>query len=246
MSTVSTGIIQDLSVILNNIKSKDESLKDLSMNQLSTFLNMNRDYIDEIIEEMCKFLENEKESIEEPFFYKLILKFCSKLEEKNISIIKFINKAFPILMGRIFYFNEEKKTENKQLYKIISYFTKKCENINTAQIEFNLNTVFEKLTDDKNPPDDLYKYALIKVLQTFLKNAPLVCFGKIIASTEKFKKIISNFKDKDESIRKVVQDLIQEFLLILFNKDTDVRKKNSEMIYTNCIKPLLNIDKKNN
>ena len=85
MSTVSIGIIQDLSVILNNIKSKDESLKDLSMNQLSTFLNTNRDYIDEIIEEMCKFLENEKESIEEPFFYKLILKFCSKLEEKNIS-----------------------------------------------------------------------------------------------------------------------------------------------------------------
>ena len=246
MSTVSIGIIQDLSVILNNIKSKDESLKDLSMNQLSTFLNTNRDYIDEIIEEMCKFLENEKESIEEPFFYKLILKFCSKLEEKNISIIKFINKAFPILMGRIFYFKEEKKTENKQLYKIISYFTKKCENINTAQIEFNLNTIFEKLTDDKNPPDDLYKYGLIKVLQTFLKNAPLVCFGKIMASTEKFKKIISNFKDKDESIRKAVQDLIQEFLLILFNKDPDVRKKNSEMIYTNCIKAFLNIDKKNN
>ena len=49
MSNVSIGIIQDLSVILNNIKSKDESLKDLSMNQLTTFVNTNRDYIDEII-----------------------------------------------------------------------------------------------------------------------------------------------------------------------------------------------------
>ena len=246
MNAVSIGIIQDLDVILYNIKSKDESLKDLSMNQLSTFLNTNREYIDEIIEEMCKFLDNEKQSIEEPYFFKLILKFCSKLEEKNISIIKFINKAFPILMGRIFYFKDEKKNENKQLYEIISYFTKKCENNNTAQIEFNLNTVFEKLTDVKNPPDDLNKYALSKVLATFLKNAPMVCFGKILASTEKFKNIISNFKYKDESIRKVVQDLIKEFLLILFDKDPEVRKKNSEMIYNTCIKSNLNIDKKNN
>ena len=246
MNAVSIGIIQDLDVILYNITSKDESLKDLSMNQLSTFLNTNREYIDEIIEEMCKFLDNEKQSIEEPYFFKLILKFCSKLEEKNISIIKFINKAFPILMGRIFYFKDEKKNENKQLYEIISYFTKKCENNNTAQIEFNLNTVFEKLTDVKNPPDDLNKYALSKVLATFLKNAPMVCFGKIVASTEKFKNIISNFKYKDESIRKVVQDLIKEFLLILFDKDPEVRKKNSEMIYNTCIKSNLNIDKKNN
>jgi hypothetical protein len=34
-------------------------------------------------------------------------------------------------------------------------------------------------------------------LETFLKNAPLVCFGKIMASTEKFKKIISDFNYKD-------------------------------------------------
>ena len=37
MSTVSGGIIQDLTVILNNIKSKDESLKELSLNQLTFF-----------------------------------------------------------------------------------------------------------------------------------------------------------------------------------------------------------------
>ena len=243
MSTVSVGIIQDLTCILNNIKSKDESLKELSLNQLSTFLNTNREYVDEIIEEMCKFLDSEKQSIEESFFYKIILKFCSKLEEKNISIIKFINKTFPLLMGRIYYFKESKKIDDNQLFDVISYFTKKCENNNTGQIEFNLNTVFEKLTDTKNPPDDLNKYAMIRVLGTFLKNAPLVCFAKIIASSEKFKNIILNFKQKDENIRKVVQELVKEFLLFLFNKDADVRKNNSEMIYNSCIKSIL--DKKN-
>ena len=85
MSTSSVGIIQDLTVILNNIKSKDESLKELSLNQLTFFLNINREYVDEIIEEMCKFLDNERQSIEESFFYKIILKFCFKLEEQNIS-----------------------------------------------------------------------------------------------------------------------------------------------------------------
>ena len=69
MSTVSVGIVQDLTVILNNIKSKDESLKELSLNQLTTFLNTNREFVDEIIEEMCKFLDSEKQSIEQSFFY---------------------------------------------------------------------------------------------------------------------------------------------------------------------------------
>ena len=240
MSSVSTGIIQDLTVILNNIKSKDEAIKELSLNQLTTFLNINREFVDEIIEEMSKFLDSEKQTIEESFFYKIIIKFCSKLEEKNLSIIKFINKTFPILMVRIYYYKENKiNDDDNQLFDMIAFFTKKCENINPGQIEFNLNTVFEKIIDEKNPPDDLNKYAMIRVLGTFLKNAPLVCFSKIVASTEKFKKIIKDFTHKDENIRKVVQDFVKEFLLILFNKDIEVRKNNSEMIFKMCVKDYL-------
>ena len=240
MSTVSVGIVQDLTVILNNIKSKDESLKELSLNQLTTFLNTNREFVDEIIEEMCKFLDSEKQSIEQSFFYKIIIKFYSKLEEKNISTIKFINKIFPMLMVHIYYYKDYKKNEDNKFYEIISYFTKKCENNNIGQIEFNLNTVFEKLTDKNNPPDDINKYAMIRLLGTFLKNAPVVCFAKIMASTDKFKDIILEFKNKDENIRKVVMDLIKEFLLILFNKDPDVRKNNSLMIYNSCINKYIN------
>ena len=53
-----------------------------------------------------------------------------------------------------------------------------------------------------------------------------------------------DFKNKDENIRKVVQDLVKEFLLILFNKDIEVRKINSEMIFQTCIGDYL--DKNNN
>ena len=136
MSTVSVGIIQDLTCILNNIKSKDESLKVLSLNQLSTFLNTNREYVDEIIEEMCKFLDSEKQSIEESFFYKIIIKFCSKLEEKNISIVKFINKTFPILMGHIYYFKESKKIDDNQLFDVISFLLKNVKIL--TQVKSNL------------------------------------------------------------------------------------------------------------
>ena len=240
MSTVSIGIIQDLKVILYNIKSKDESLKQLSLNQLATFLNTNREYVDEIIEEVSKFLESEKQSIDEDFFYKIIIKFCAKLEEKNISINKFINKVFPIVMGRIYYYKNNNKKYDSQLFDIITYFTKKCENNNTGQIDINLNTIFEKLIDEKNPPDDLSKYAMIKALTTFLKNGPLVCFSKIASSSEKFKKIISDFKHKDENIRIAIKNLVEEFLIILFNKDPAVRKKNSQLIYDSCIKDYQN------
>ena len=244
MNNVPLNIAQDITVILNQLKSKSEIYKELSLKQLTTYLNSNKEYADEIIEEMSKFFDSEKESIEETFFYKIIKTFCSKLEESNLPTTKFINKIFPFLMDKIYYYKQKKQKDDILLFSIISDFTKKCEN-NAGQIEFNLNTVFEKLRDDKNPPDDFTKYALITVLGNFLHNAPLVSFSKIMKSSNGFKQIISDFKHKDENIRKAVQKLVEEFLLILLNKDASVRKEQSEsIIYDTCIKDY--IDKKNN
>ena len=244
MNNVPLNITQDITVILNQLKSKNEIYKELSLKQLTTYLNSNKEYADEVIEEMSKFFDNEKESIEETFFYKIIKAFCSKLEESNLPTTKFINKIFPFLMDKIYYYKQKNQKDDILLFSIISDFTKKCEN-NAGQIEFNLNTVFEKLKDDKNPPDDIIKYAIITVLEKFLHNAPLVSFSKIMKSTNGFKQIISDFKNKNENIRKAVQKLIEEFLLILLNKDASVRKEQSEnIIYDTCIKDY--IDKKNN
>ena len=244
MINVPSTICQDLTVILNQLKSKNETYKELSLKQLTSYLNNNREYVDEIIEEMSKFLDNEKQSLDDTFFYKIVKSFCSKLEEYNLSTTKYINKIFPLLMAKIYYYKEINKNEDILLFDIISDFTKKCEN-NVGQIEFNLNTVFEKLKDEKNPPEDIIKYALITVIKEFLHNAPLVSFSKIMKSTNAFKQIISDFKHKDENIRKAVQKLIKEFLLVLFNKDASVRKKQTEnIIYDTCIKEY--IDKKNN
>ena len=244
MNNIPLNITQELSVILNQLKSKNEISKQLSLKQLITYLNNNREYTDEIIDEMSKFLDNEKQSIEDFYFYKIITNFCSKLEENNLSTNKFINKILPILMDKIYYYQQYKSKNDNLLFNIIADFTKKCQN-NTGQIEFNLNTVFEKLKDEKNPPDDSTKFALITVLSIFVHNAPLLSFSKIMKSTNGFRKIISDFKNKDENIRKAVQKLIEEFLLILLDKDSFVRIKQSKnIIYDVCIKDYL--DKKNN
>ena len=242
MNNISLNIAQELSAILNQLKSKNEISRQLALKQLTTYLNNNREYADEIIDEMSKFFDNEKQSFEDFYFYKIITSFCSKLEENNLSTTKFVNKIFPLLMDKIYYYQQNKSKDDNLLFNIIADFTKKCEN-NAGQIELNLKTVFEKLKDDKNPPDDSTKLAMIRVLSIFLHNAPLVSFSKIMKSTNGFKKIISDFKHKDENIRIAVQKLIQEFLLILLNKDASVRKKQSEnIIYDECIKDY--IDKK--
>ena len=244
MSTALIEIAQDLTALLKQFKSKNEASKELALKQLTTYLNNNREYTDEIIEEMSKFFDSEKESIEETDLYKIINNICSILEMNYLSTTKFINKIFPILMLRIYYYSQNKPKDDSLLFNIISELTKKCEN-NAGQIEFTLNTVFEKLRDVKNSPDDSTKYALISVLEIFLHNAPVISFSKIMKSTNGFKTIISDFNHRDENIRKAIQKLIEEFLLILLNKDSHVRKQKSEsIIYDMCIKDY--IDKKNN
>ena len=134
MINVPSTICQDLTVILNQLKSKNETYKELSLKQLTSYLNNNREYVDEIIEEMSKFLDNEKQSLDDTFFYKIVKSFCSKLEEYNLSTTKYINKIFPLLMAKIYYYKEINKNEDILLFDIISDFTKKCEN-NVGQIE---------------------------------------------------------------------------------------------------------------
>ena len=138
---------------------------------------------------MSKFFDSQNESIEETDFYKIINNICSILEKNYLSTTKFINKIFPMLMQRIYYFSQNGPKDDSLLFNIISELSKRCEN-DAGQSELNLNSVIEKLRDIKNSPDDSTKYALISVIAIFLHNAPLVSFSKIMKSTNAFKKII--------------------------------------------------------
>ena len=192
-------IEQDIKIILNPLKSSYEFEKEFSINQLIMFLNIKRGYIDEIIKGISTFFNNEIESIEEIYFYKILNLFCSKLEENNLSTTKFINKMLPVLMNKIYIFKQKKQADDDILFNTISNFIKKSGN-NVGQIELCLNTIFDKLVEHKNPLDDNVKYALIRTLGIFLLNAPIISFYKIMKSSNDFKKIISDFKAPFEFI----------------------------------------------
>ena len=234
-NNITSEIEQDIRIILNSLKSPYELEKDFSINQLMIYLNIKKAYVDEIIEGISTFFKSEIEIIEEIYFYKVLNIFCSKLEENNLSTTKFINKMFPFLMNKIYTYKYTKQKDD-ELFNTISNFIKKSEN-NVGQIELCLNKIFDKLNESKNQLDDNAKYGLITTLSNFLHNAPIISFYKIMKSSTEFKKIISDFKNKNKNIRKSVQKLIEEFLFILLNKESIVRKAQSEdIIYNTCIK----------
>ena len=234
-------IEEDISIILNPLKSSYDLEKELSIDQLSTYLSINKAYADEIIEGISKFFNIEKTTIEENYFYKVLSSFLNKLEENNLSQISFLNKLFPVLMDKVYNFKNRKIKDENKLFNTISEFIKKLGN-NVGQIEYHLNIIFDKLNKDDFEFDINNKYALITVLKTFLQSSPNISFYKIMKATGEFKKIIYNFKNKNKIIRKSVQKLIEEFLLILFNKEDNLRIEQSEkIIYDVCIKDYLDL-----
>ena len=170
-------IEEDISIILNPLKSQNDLEKDLSIDQLSTYLNINKSYADEISEGISRFFLEEKTTIEENYFYKLLSTFIKRLEENNLSQINFINKIFPILMDKIYNFKNRKIKDENRLFNTISDYIKRLGN-NIGQIEYHLNIIFEKLTKENFEFDINEKYALISVLNIFYKVLQMFLFLK--------------------------------------------------------------------
>ena len=228
-----------VSRILDNLKFSSEI--ELIIDQLIIFFNKNKENVDEIIEGILKFFKHET-SINEIYFYKIISIFDKKLEENNLSQIGFINKIFPLLTDKVKNLKPPKTKEENQLFDILSDFIRKLGN-DTEIIEKYLDIIFDNLIKEENEFNINNKYIHINALIIFLKNSPNVSFHKIMKEPQGFKKIIFNFKHKNKIIRKLVQKLIEEFLIILFNKEKNVRiELSKKIIYDVCIKDYLDIE----
>ena len=228
-----------VSRILDNLKFSSEI--ELIIDQLIIFFNKNKENVDEIIEGISKFFKHET-SINEIYFYKIISIFDKKLEDNNLSQIGFINKIFPLLTDKVKNLKPPKTKEENQLFDILSDFIRKLGN-DTEIIEKYLDIIFDNLIKEENEFNINNKYIHINALIIFLKNSPNVSFHKIMKEPQGFKKIIFNFKHKNKIIRKLVQKLIEEFLIILFNKEKNVRiELSKKIIYDVCIKDYLDIE----
>ena len=75
------------------------------------------------------------------------------------------------------------------------------------------------------------KYALISLLKEYTKNSPVIVYNKIIENFDVFLHIIDNFKDSRPTIREAIQELVEEFLQILSNRDTKLREEYMNKIF---------------
>lgn len=75
------------------------------------------------------------------------------------------------------------------------------------------------------------KYALISLLKEYTKNSPVIVYNKIIENFDIFLHIIDNFKDSRPTIREAIQELVEEFLQILSNRDTKLREEYMNKIF---------------
>jgi len=224
--------------ILSWLKHSNEF--DLIMDELIVYFNMKKEYVEQIIDGISNFFIHEG-SINEIYFYKVLNIFSKKLEESNLSQISFINKIFPVLMDKVFKFNLLNIKEENKLFDILSDFIRKLGN-NTEIIDNYLNIIFDKLVNEENDFNINNKYSLINVLTIFIQNSSNATFHKIMKEQQSFKKIIYDFKNDNKIIRKSVQKLIEEFLILLFNKEKKVRIELSEkIIYDVCLKDYLDI-----
>lgn len=109
----------------------------------------------------------------------------------------------------------------------------------TSQIiESNIDQLFDKFINEQSRlnsnlvfKNENTKYALISLLKEYTKNSPVIVYNKIIENFDVFLHIVDNFKDPRPTIREAIQELVEEFLQILSNRDTKLREEYMTKIF---------------
>ena len=69
------------------------------------------------------------------------------------------------------------------------------------------------------------------MLKEYTKNSPVIVYNKIIESFDLFIKIVDNYKDHRSFIREATQELVEEFLKLLSNRDYKIREEYTSKIF---------------
>ena len=234
MNNVS-GINQlDLNILLHQLKTDKSNTLDYTLKMINKYLYQNREYADEIISKIAGFFDKNINNISDEIFIKLIQNILEVLQVNNISITNFMNKIFPLLMHIIYYCNRTIE-QFKRVIKVIGNLINICGTNASQIIESHVDSVFEQFKKEQNFKCEYTKYALICVLTEFLKNSPVISYTKIIETFKNFSAIISNYKSPKDYIRFASQKLIHEFLILLSNRDIDIKKSYTKKVYDICI-----------
>lgn len=103
----------------------------------------------------------------------------------------------------------------------------------TSQIiESNIDSLFDKFSNEQSFKFENTKFALMSLLKEYTKNSPVIVYTKIIENFDLFLKIVDNYKDPRSFIREATQELVEEFLKLLSNRDYKIREEYTSKIFS--------------
>ena len=224
----------DLQVILEQLISSKQVMQAYSSKQVSNFINRNRESSNEIISKIAEFFDKNINEISEKTLIQVIASILEVLQENNISTTFFISKTIPLLMHIIYYCNRTEDQYNT-ITRIVGNLISTCGTHSSQLIETHVNSIIDMFRKEQSFKYEHTKYGMILVLKEFLINSPVISYNKIIEAYNSFEEIIMNYKDPKECIRAASVSLIKEFLLLLSNRDLQIREEFTKRIYNVCV-----------
>jgi len=211
--------LSELNNIFNQLISKNLNTQETASKQLALFIHRNREFTEEIIPKISKFFSTKENELSDRVMIRSINNVINILTANNTQILNFLNMILPLLFRIIF-------QANRQIHEF-DLIIKTIGNLiiiggnHTSQIsECYITSLFDKFSiQEPTFKFENAKYALISLLREYTKHCPAIVYNKIIESFDSFSHIVDNFKDSRAAIREATQKLVEEFLLLLSQRD---------------------------
>ncbi|MCQ2817651.1 MAG: hypothetical protein MJ252_10335, partial [archaeon] len=224
----------DLSSLLTELKSPEIYVREFSIKQIASYLNLKRIYSDEVITKITDNLSVNLEVIPGETLISLIDNLFKVLQENSISVTFYLNKIFPLLLLMVFRLNLD-KTQFDLVTSTFGNLIKLCGVTSSQIIENQFKAIFENFSNEENFKFEFSKYALINCFTELIKNSPVISYNQIIDYYGLFKEIIENYKNPKEHIRIAIMNLIKEYLLLLGTRDKSKSGEKLNDVYMICI-----------
>ena len=203
-----------------------------SIKALCAFITKNRSNTDETIKKISLFINANDDTIPVNVILRTISSVLDLLTE-NSQMINFLNMVLPILVHLIYY-NNRTISELDKIINTIGSLIKDRGIFIRQIIESKIEELFDKFSNDTASfKFENTKYAMIKLLTVIIYNSPTISYNKITdkSTFEIFLKILDNFKDNKEEIRKAVGSLIGKFFIMISNRDKRTKTEKTVEIY---------------
>ena len=219
-----------LKILFNQLTvSNNPSIVSETSKQIAIFLTKNREEAEVNILKLAHFIDSNLSTISIKVIVKVINSILKTLNENTNLLTNLMKNFFPLLTSIIS--NSELFPEEYNLLTLtIGKIVNRCGSHAAQLIEFQIESIFK---NDDHLNKEQKKCAWINLLSEFIKNSPVITYNKLIETFHEFFRLIKhNYKHKDESIRNSISFLVNQFLLLLNNRDYSIKENYTKRIYS--------------